>query len=359
MSNAVAVSNNVTAYLAKARERARQTGGDITAFSERVRSLATEPQADADPRDAELAVAVEELRTQNEELGNACRMLERERAKYVSMFSNAPDAYVTTNARGIITEANAAAGLLLGMEAWFLAGKLLIAFVARQDVHGFRQHLKDVASLRNGSSSTFSARMRTRGAPVFAGSLSVRAMRAEDGGDVVGHLWLLRRATTPDGTLRPALAALAEVAGLARGGSAADGLPGRERVSLAEVLATAVEQAAPLAVVRGVRFAPDGPREDLLVDANPARLRQAMHLLTRLATSSAPEGGALHVRIASTADEVTLELAADGADGLDGSDGEILAIAAHLVADAGRLDLPEEPGTSLLCRVTWPRADAR
>lgn len=358
MSNAVAVSKNVSAYLVRARERALQTSSEIDAFSERVRSLALVPQPAPDPRDAELGVAVEELRTQNEELGNACRMLERERAKYVSMFSNAPDAYLTTNAKGIITEANAAAGLLLGMDAWFLAGKLLIAFVARQDVHGFRQHLKSVAGLRDGT-STFSARMRARGAPVFAGSLSVRAMRAENGGDIVGHLWLLRRATTPEGTLRPALAALAEVAELARGGSAADGLRGREAMSLAEVVATAVEQAAPLAEVRGVRFAPEGPREDLRVHATPARLRQAMHLLTKLATASAPEGGALHVRIGSTGHEVTLELAADGADGLDGSDGEILAIAAHLVADAGRLELPEDSGTSLLCRVTWPRAGAR
>lgn len=353
MSNAAQATDNVISFLARARERARRTSADLIAFSERVRLLAAPPGGAADARDTELGLATEELYAQGEDLASACRLLERERAKYHSLFDEAPDAYLTTNAKGVIKEANAAAGALLGMAPWFLSGKLLIAFVARQDVHGFRRRLQDTERSR-GRNSNFSLRMRTRGAGVFAANLSARAIRTDDTAEVVGHLWLLRRTSTGDGALGPALAALAEVAGLVRDQSIARGLRGRESVPLAEVVASALDQAAAAADARSVRFAPAAPSEPLVVDVHPERLRRAVHHLMNLAASSASEGEELHVRLSLVEGEARLELAAEGAGRLDGSEAEILAIAAQLAADAGRLELPERSDGCLMCRVAWP-----
>ena len=65
---------------------------------------------------------------QAEELARLCARLEGERAKYVDLFENAPDAYVVTTAHGILSEANIAAGRLFGVTARALVGKALIGF---------------------------------------------------------------------------------------------------------------------------------------------------------------------------------------------------------------------------------------
>src|SRR5579884_2055771 len=84
-------------------------------------------------RDEQLSAVVDELRTHIETLTRAVALLEREHSKYVDLFAHAPDAYVVTDMHGNTEDANVAAGALFGVEPRFFVGRLLIAFVARQD----------------------------------------------------------------------------------------------------------------------------------------------------------------------------------------------------------------------------------
>src|SRR5690242_5769678 len=54
----------------------------------------------------ELKVAEEELREQNNELMLTREVVEAERQSYRELFEFAPDGYITTNAQGMIREAN-------------------------------------------------------------------------------------------------------------------------------------------------------------------------------------------------------------------------------------------------------------
>jgi PAS domain S-box-containing protein len=174
----------ITAFLAQARLRARRTSEVILDFSERVRSLAqrsasltasVSPEREHDravlaelaTRDAELARADQELRQQHQELVYTRLLLERERAKYVDLFDSSPDACVVTSPGGVVREANAAAETLLGVPRERLTGKLLIAFVARQDTDDFRQRVGAMHSLEHTETRSFQTRMRRRGGVVF------------------------------------------------------------------------------------------------------------------------------------------------------------------------------------------------
>ncbi len=110
-----------------------------------------------------------------DDLAGALALLEIERARYADFFENAADAYVTTDGRGVIREANAAAASLLGISPQALREKLLIAFVARADTRRFRERL--AASRRDAGRQTFSLRLRPRGRLPFVVSLSVRTVR--------------------------------------------------------------------------------------------------------------------------------------------------------------------------------------
>src|SRR5579883_1334134 len=54
-----------------------------------------------------------ELIAQKDELLRSVSLLEQERAKYLDLFENAPDAYLVTDAQGVVNDANAAARALL------------------------------------------------------------------------------------------------------------------------------------------------------------------------------------------------------------------------------------------------------
>ncbi|MDZ8054406.1 MAG: ATP-binding protein [Aulosira sp. ZfuVER01] len=81
----------------------------------------------------ELRVTAEELHQQNEELQNTRQMLDLERQRYRDLFQFAPDAYLVTDKRGIILEANYAAHTLLNVWQDYLVGKPLSVFVFSGD----------------------------------------------------------------------------------------------------------------------------------------------------------------------------------------------------------------------------------
>jgi len=95
---------------------------------------------------ADLAAAAEELadddeaiRHQSEALLHSRRIPDTQQRKYRELFDFAPDAYLTTDAFGVIEEANRAAADLLGVDPNHLPGKPLSGFVAEEDHQALRR----------------------------------------------------------------------------------------------------------------------------------------------------------------------------------------------------------------------------
>ncbi len=89
----------------------------------------------------ELTVAEEEMRVQNDALGEAGKSLEAERQRYRDLFEFAPDPYLLTDLSGVVLEANQAAFVLLGLGPRSLIGKPLVIYVAPEDRLAFHTAL--------------------------------------------------------------------------------------------------------------------------------------------------------------------------------------------------------------------------
>src|SRR5689334_16733619 len=76
-------------------------------------------------RDEELRASVDALVAQTTELRRTSALLERERSKYVDLFVNAPEPYISTDQDGVISDANLAAAKLFSSEPEFLVRKPL------------------------------------------------------------------------------------------------------------------------------------------------------------------------------------------------------------------------------------------
>jgi NtrC-family two-component system sensor histidine kinase KinB len=117
--------------------------------------------------------------------------LERERERYRELFAFAPAAYVTTDARGVIEEANAVAAELLGVSATYLVGKPLAGFVSVEQRQAFRALLR---RLRRGDDAReHELSFIGRNGNAFAAALAVGPVYTHEG---VGALrWLIRDVT--------------------------------------------------------------------------------------------------------------------------------------------------------------------
>ncbi|HEY1690861.1 MAG TPA: PAS domain-containing protein [Polyangiaceae bacterium] len=191
------------AFLDRSREGTHAMHAKIEAFAERVGLLRTRlgegREQDGDGADGhaarqaadELGLGIEELRAQRDALIEAQGNLERERAKYLDLFLHAPDAYVTTDARGLILDANEPAASLLALPRAGLAGKLLIGFVARGDTRHFRERLRDVEA--ETGTGVFEVRLRPRGRSPLRVALSVSSVRGARQ-ERIAFRWTLRAA---------------------------------------------------------------------------------------------------------------------------------------------------------------------
>jgi PAS domain S-box-containing protein len=94
----------------------------------------------------ELSIAEEELRAQHGALLAAQSLLEIEQRKYRTLFDFAPDPYLVTDENGIIEEANAAVGELLGVPTRLLATRPVISFIETHARREFRAHLTGLAT---------------------------------------------------------------------------------------------------------------------------------------------------------------------------------------------------------------------
>jgi PAS domain S-box-containing protein len=156
----------------------------------------------------ELRVAEEELRQQNEQLAAAQLQLEIERQRYLDLFELAPDAYVSTDLLGIITEANQSASRLLRILHRPLRGRPLAAYVATEDRPQFRTLLSQ-RSRRSGP-ITITLRIQPRqGEPIEA---EFTYSTAHDfAGNPVGFRWIIRDVTEKERLARHVRALTAEL----------------------------------------------------------------------------------------------------------------------------------------------------
>ena len=138
----------------------------------------------------ELHVAEEEMRQQTDELILTRDEVERERARFIELFEEAPDAYLVTDEAGVVREANHAAERMLQLDRSRLRGKPLAAMVDED----FRRTFRLMLDLRCGAPENiaFDTTIRPRdGAPI---DVSVRIRRAENRGRPELR-WLMRDVT--------------------------------------------------------------------------------------------------------------------------------------------------------------------
>jgi diguanylate cyclase (GGDEF)-like protein/PAS domain S-box-containing protein len=89
----------------------------------------------------ELRTAQEEILQQNQALVEAHQVIELERQRYQDLFNLAPQAYLVTDAKGCIQEANHAVAALLNRPPAYLIGKPLVLFVEESNRTEFYTNL--------------------------------------------------------------------------------------------------------------------------------------------------------------------------------------------------------------------------
>lgn len=136
-----------------------------------------------------LSASLEELSCSNAELTQANRDAELHARRYVELFRYAPDAYVVTDAHGVILELNSIAENKLGRIARFLVGKPLLAVVARADRDAF---LACLAALRYRLAPLEDELIRFGSDPGFDASISAVPEEREGGLEI---RWILRDVT--------------------------------------------------------------------------------------------------------------------------------------------------------------------
>lgn len=145
----------------------------------RLQSAALEP----DER-REMEMALQTLEVMKEELEGQAALLVRENERYARFFEFGPDAYLITDARGGIREANQSALELLRGEREAVLGRRMSDFVAPEERVGF---------LERSAGATRRVHMRSAAGDAFAAELTARAIGSRKGG--AGELcWLLRTA---------------------------------------------------------------------------------------------------------------------------------------------------------------------
>jgi PAS domain-containing protein len=136
-------------------------------------------------------------------LGDVQRQLADLHAKLLGVLEDLPEPYVITDRRGSITEANDSAAELLAVDLHtVLLGRLLIAFVARQDTRTFRSAHQQLVEEGDASAElgtrlpagcVLVVRMRPRRRPVLRVEATGRIVRSGSG-ETIALRWLLHPA---------------------------------------------------------------------------------------------------------------------------------------------------------------------
>ena len=140
----------------------------------------------------ELQVAGEELAQQAEELSTARLAAEEDRERYLDLFDKAPDAYVVTDAKGVIAEANERAGAMLGVKTRSLLRKPLVLYIDRADRNAFFAKLDGLES--SGRLENWEIYFRPRKGHAFPGLIDATPIPMTKDAPA-GYRWLVRDAT--------------------------------------------------------------------------------------------------------------------------------------------------------------------
>jgi PAS domain-containing protein len=124
-------------------------------------------------------------------LGEVQRQLADLHAKLLGALEDLGEPYVITDLRGSITEANDSAAALFAVDLdTFLLGRLLIAFVARQDTRAFRAAHRKLVEEEDASVCALVVRMRPRKRPVLRVEATGRVVRSQSGETIALRWWL-------------------------------------------------------------------------------------------------------------------------------------------------------------------------
>ena len=127
----------------------------------------------------EIQSNLELIKTLEDELLQQNETLVSERQVYHDLFKLAPNAYLVTNAEGIILEINYTGAALLNVLPSLLIGKSLINFVAQQEHKFFLSKLKQC--LNEKSVQELEVSIRPRGGQAFDALVLVKAGRETSG----------------------------------------------------------------------------------------------------------------------------------------------------------------------------------
>jgi PAS domain S-box-containing protein len=354
-------------------------------------------------RESELGVALEELRAQNDTLYEACARLERENAKYRDLYDSAPDALVTTDARGVIVDANLGTATLFGFPHEMLPGKLLIAFIARGDTITFRDHLRSI--VEGAGRGSFSVRVRPRGGRPVPALVAMRVVHGtvraldsrrepsatlhwtihpdsegrasvydllETAADelrapvttALGWSRLLRDGALHEPERAPAIAAIAESAQaqktlldqIAELVSLTKEVEPATAVSFADAVVLAADRARPAATLRDVSVSVERTDGGARTHAHADHLAWALDRLLERAVVAASSPGTVLVSIGAEKFHATMQVRASGAPSLGGSRLAVAVASAAIERQGGVLRVPEIAKDGLVLELRLPLA---
>jgi PAS domain S-box-containing protein len=141
----------------------------------------------------ELQIANEDLQQQNEELSNTQQALVAQRHHYQELFEQVPDAYLVTDTKGVIQEANHAATTLLNISKSFLIGEPLDIYVVEEEHPNFHLKLSHLCD-RSLQIQEWEANLRPRNRTPIIAMVKVTAICHQQN-KLVGLRWLLRDIT--------------------------------------------------------------------------------------------------------------------------------------------------------------------
>ena len=143
-------------------------------------AIIQEALQELDTAHEELRVAEEQLHAQVDAMQGVQDALARERQRYRDLFETAPEAYLVTDTRGHVRDANKRAAALFNLDAGFLIGKPLALFVHAEHRAQLREVLHDSTLGMRVANYAWRIEPRRSHGPVWTSVSVSRAPNADD-----------------------------------------------------------------------------------------------------------------------------------------------------------------------------------